>query len=90
MVQPFLPSVTAPASFQQSQLSFNVEPNVPLPPRHLVVDAEPGRDALVVVEHQLPEMEIQQQITDDNQISRIIRRNIRQTVIENLKSGLRT
>ena len=35
------------------------------------MDAEPGRDALVVMEHQLPEMEIQQEITDINQISRI-------------------
>ena len=43
----------------------------------------PGREALVVVEHQLPEMEIQQQIRDNNQISRIPRNQTCQSEIDN-------
>ena len=49
--------------------SLNKEVNVPLPQRHQIVDTVSGGGTLVEVEHQLPEMKIQQQITDVNQIS---------------------
>ena len=62
--------------------SFNGESNVPLPQRHQIVDPELGRDALTVVEHQMPEMEIQQQVLDNNRISGLPRLNIRQNKIE--------
>ena len=46
----------------------------------------PGREALMVVEHQLPEMEIQQQIMDSNEISWIPWRNIlSQSKIDNFE-----
>ena len=42
-------------------------------------------DALAVVEHQLPGIEIQQQITDVNQISQIPQNRMCQTEIDNFK-----
>ena len=42
------------------EYSLNREANTRLPLRHQIVDAVVGRENLVVVEHQLPEIEIQQ------------------------------
>ena len=50
-----------------------------LPLRHQIVDVVVGRKNLVVVEHQLPEMEIQQQLTDIDQISRTPQGYVRQS-----------
>ena len=50
--------------------------------RHHIVDAVAGGEALVVVEHQLPETKIQQQLSDVDQISRIPRGNLRQRSID--------
>ena len=65
------------------QLSSNAaEPALPTQ----IVDMVPGREALMVVEHQLPEMEIQQQIMDSNEISWIPWRNIlSQSKIDNFE-----
>ena len=43
------------------------------------MDAVPGRKTLVVVEHQLPEIEIQQQLTDVDQIRWTPQRNVYQS-----------
>ena len=50
-----------------------------LPPRYQIVDAVDGGNTLVVVEHQLPEMEIQQQVTDVDQIRWIPQQQLRQS-----------
>ena len=50
--------------------SLNGELNVPFPQRHQIVDVVPGRETVVVGEHQLPEIEIQQQITDMTKLAR--------------------
>ena len=66
----------------KAEYSLNGELNVPLPQRHQIVDVGPRRYALIVAEHQLPEIEIQQQITDVNQISRISPNQMRQSAID--------
>ena len=64
---------------------MNGKSNVPLPQRHQIVDTKPGRDALIVVEHQLPGTEIQQYITDDIKISQVPQGDIRQSKFETFK-----
>ena len=80
-------------SHQQWQLranrvhnSLNGKSNVHLPKKHLIIDTKLGRGAPIVVEHQLPEMEIQQQVTDDNQISWFPWGSIHQSKIEEFKT----
>ena len=58
--------------------SSNGEVNALLPLRHQIVDAVAGGENLAVVEHQLPEIEIRQQLTDVDQIRRIPQRSVRQ------------
>ena len=59
----------SPTLFQQNTIhySLNGESDVPLPQMHCIVDAEPGSGALLLeMEHHLPEMETQQQLTDND------------------------
>ena len=60
-----------------------------LPLRHQIVDAVAGGENLVVVEHQLPEIEIQQQLTDVDQIRRIPQRNVCQSSIDRFMDFVR-
>ena len=68
--------------------SLNREVNVLLPPRRQIVDAVAGGETLVVVEHQLPEMEIKQQLTDVDQIRWIPQWQLRQSSSDRFRDYL--
>ena len=68
--------------------SLNREVNVLLPPRRQIVDAVAGGETLVVVEHQLPEMEIKQQLTGVDQIRWIPQWQLRQSSSDRFRDYL--
>ena len=71
------------------EYSLNGEVNIFLSLRHQIVDAVAGGENLVFVEHQLPEIEIQQQLTDVYQISQIPQGNIRQSTRDRFQDFVR-
>ena len=54
--------------------------------RHCIVETEPGGGCLLVVGRHLPEMKIQQQVRNYDQISQVPQLNLRQSKFEEFRT----